>query len=246
MADNRSFNRSEMPESRVNILSTRPVDETLIRQAASKGIQLDTFSFIETHPVQNVEVQQEIEWAGTEEAIVVFTSMNAVDAVTEMLDEHVPEWRIYCMGHATQKRVAEYFGENAIYGTADNASELADVLLENEEPDEVIFFCGNQRRDELPVKLRSKQVDVSEIIVYETTAIHHKLKKTYDGILFFSPSAVESFFSNNTLTGQTIVFAIGRTTQKTLKSFCKNKIVVSDTPGKEMLVEQAIAYFSEW
>lgn len=243
MAANRSLNRSEMPENRIQILSTRPVDETLIRQAASKGIQLDVLSFIETHPIQDIEVQQEIEWAGTEEAVVVFTSMNAAAAVTEMLDGHIPEWRMYCMGHATQKLVAEYFGENAIYGTADNASELADVLMENEEPDEVIFFCGNQRRDELPKKLRSQQINVSEIIVYETIAIHHKLKKTYDGILFFSPSAVESFFSNNTLAGPTIVFAIGKTTQKTIKGFCKNKIVVSEAPGKDTLVEQAIEYF---
>lgn len=233
-----------MPEARIKILSTRPVAEELVKEAAGKGILLDSLSFIETHAIQDIEVQQEVEWAGTEEAIVVFTSMNAVDAVTDLLDGHIPEWRIYCMGHATQKLVTDYFGEESIAGTGDNASELADTLIENEEPEEVIFFCGDQRRDELPDKLRNQKIAVSEIVVYETTAIHHKLRTNYDAVLFFSPSAVESFFASNKLTAETIVFAIGNTTRQTVKRFCKNKIIVSREPGKEMLVKQAIDYFT--
>ena len=233
-----------MPESGIKILSTRPVAEELAKEAAGKGIQLDSLSFIETHAIQDIEVQQEVEWAGTEEAVVVFTSMNAVDAVTDLLDGHKPDWRIYCMGYATQQLVTDYFGETSIAGTGDNALELADTLLENEEAEEVIFFCGNQRRDELPNKLRKQQITVSEIVVYETVAIHHKLKTNYDAVLFFSPSAVESFFSSNRLTAATIVFAIGNTTRQTVQRFCKNKIVVSREPGKEMLVKQAIDYFA--
>ncbi len=227
------------------ILSTRPINELLVAEALSKNIEIDTLSFIETTPIETVEVQQEIELASNQIATVVFTSMNAVDAVTEMLDGFIPEWTIYCMGYATKELVKNYFGEHAIAGTADNASELAEEIIENEEPDEVIFFCGNKRRDELPGKLKKQRIEVNEIVVYQTENTQHKISKIYDGILFFSPSAVESFFAVNKLPEYTVVFAIGQTTKETVSRFCKNRIVVSKLPGKDQLVEQAIAY-SEW
>ena len=227
------------------ILSTRPVSESLLAEALSKNIEIDILSFIETTPIETVEVQQEIELAANQMATVVFTSMNAVDAVTGMLDGFVPEWNIYCMGYATKELVKNYFGENAIAGTGDNAAELADEIIENEEPEEVIFFCGNRRRDELPGKLKKQQIEVNEIVVYQTENTQHKIAKAYDGILFFSPSAVESFFAVNKLPEHSIVFAIGQTTKETVGMFCKNKIVVSKLPGKDQLVEQAIGY-GEW
>src|SRR5437762_2044625 len=142
-----------MKDSKANILVTRPVDASLVKKAREQQIQLDTLSFIETASIDSIEVQQEIELAGTEIATVIFTSMNAVDAVTSVLDGMVPEWRIYCLGHRTKELVTEYFGEGSITGTADNAAELADEILTDEEIEELIFFCGNQRRDELPKKL---------------------------------------------------------------------------------------------
>ena len=221
-----------MPENKIHILSTRPVDSSQVTAARAKGITLDILSFIETEPIQTIETQQEIEWASVQEATVVFTSMNAVEAVTTVLDGHIPTWDIYCMGYTTQKLVTDYFGEHAIVGTADNALELADEIIENDDPEEIIFFCGNQRREELPAKLRKHQVDVNEIIVYETHPLHHVIDKVYDAVLFFSPSAVESFFTKNKLPDHTIVFAIGNTTSETARSHCSNKIIVSQTAGE--------------
>ncbi len=232
-----------MPGKLIHILCTRPIDEAIITKARNNNLLIDVISFIETEPILDVEVQQEVEWASVQETVAVFTSMNAVVAVTNLLDGHIPSWRIYCMGYATKKLVSEYFGEHSIAGTGDNALELADTIIENEEPDDVIFFCGNQRRDELPAKLRKQKIDVNEIVVYETIAIEKKIERAYDGVLFFSPSAVESFFTTNTLPEHTIVFAIGKTTHDTAARFCTNKIEVSKLPGKDELVEQAINYF---
>lgn len=233
-----------MPEHKLHILSTRPVETSSIEEARQKGIILDVLSFIETEAIQTIEVQQEIEWASVQQATVVFTSMNAVEAVTEMLDGHIPDWSIYCMGYKTKQLITDYFGETAISGTAANAAELADEILENEEPEEVIFFCGNQRRDELPGKLRKQHISVNEIVVYETLPVEHKLGKEYDAVLFFSPSAVDSFFKKNKLSANTVAFAIGNTTANTVKRFCSNKIIISKLPGKEELVTEALEYFS--
>jgi uroporphyrinogen-III synthase len=232
-----------MQKFKASILSTRLIDETLIKQAKSKNILLDVLSFIETETIDSLDVYEEIESILLESAVVVFTSMNAVEAVGAHLYDYKPDWKIYCIGNATKKWVVEYFGENLIAGTAKDAVELAEKIIEDDITDEVIFFCGDKRRDELPALLNEQGIEVNEIIVYQTNLLPHKVEKNYDGILFFSPSAVESFFSTNTLTDKTILFAIGNTTASAIKKFSNNKIIVADEAGKSNLIEKAVEYF---
>lgn len=231
-----------MAAGKATILSTRPVEEWLISEAASKGVLIEVSPFIDTEPVQSVEIQQEIEQAMTLTATVVFTSMNAVEAVAAQLEGQEPDWTIYCIGNATLRLAEEYFPQAVIAGDAANAADLADLIVDSGEVEEVFFFCGNQRRDELPDILAQNDIVVNEIIVYQTIALPHKLDKAYDGILFFSPSAVDSFFTANKA-GQAILFAIGNTTAGAIKKHTANRIVVAEEPVKEALVEQAVGYF---
>jgi uroporphyrinogen-III synthase len=231
-------------QSNVDILCTRPLTEGVIEEALLQGIVIDEISFIETTPVQNIEVQQEIEQEALRVTTVVFTSMNAVDAVADYLDGQPVEWRIYCMGNTTNQLVKKYFGAPRIAGIANSAAELAELITEDSAIDEVIFFCGDQRRDELPEILRSHEIEVTEITVYQTIAITHTIDKTYHGILFFSPSAVASFFSNNKIPATTVLFAIGSTTANEIKKHTTNKIITSNQPGKENLVRKMIEYFN--
>ncbi len=233
-----------MMQSKIPILCTRPLPALLLEEAADAGIAIDEISFIETESILSVEVQQEIELVSTEIATVVFTSMNAVDAVTIFLDGHQPEWMIYSIGTATGRLVKEYFGEERIAGTANDASALAELIAEDRFTDEVVFFCGDQRRDELPDILKQHDIDVNEIVVYQTIEVPRKIDKFYHGILFFSPSAVRSFFRLNKLQDKTIAFAIGNTTAIEIKKFSNNKIIISDEPGKENLVQKMMDYFN--
>jgi uroporphyrinogen-III synthase len=235
-----------MQGSKKKILSTRPVKDELIQEATEKNIQLDIIPLIDTEPVQDIDTQQEVEQIALQYATVVFTSMNAVESVITMLDQQVPEWDIYCMGNTTQELIRNYFGEASIHSTGNNAIELAEnILSDNEELDEVFFFCGDQRRDELPVKLKEAGVNIEEIIVYKTIPLHQKIDTVYDGIVFFSPSAVESYFKLNKANDTTVFFAIGTTTASAIKKYSNNKIITAHSPGKEELVRKAIHHFSE-
>ncbi|MEP6728404.1 MAG: uroporphyrinogen-III synthase, partial [Bacteroidota bacterium] len=232
-----------MQQNKITILSTRPLLASVIDEAAVHGIEINVQSFIETEAIQSVEVQQEIEQALLQSASVVFTSMNAVEAVAEFMNEEMPDWNIYCMGETTQELVKKYFGENSIAGTADNAADLAELVAEDDYIDQIIFFCGDQRRDELPDTLQNNNIEVTEIVVYHTIATPHIINRQYNGILFYSPSAVDSFFSKNKPGKQTTFFAIGHTTAGAIKKHSANSIIISDKPGKENLVEKAINYF---
>lgn len=233
-----------MQDYKASILVTREVESSWVSKAAEAGILLDVIPFIKTEPVLTVEVQQEIEQAATQYATVVFTSSAAVQAVTELLDGDKPEWRIYCIGYHTKETASRYFGEAAIAGSAPNAALLAEAILEEEATEELFFFAGNQRRHELPDTLRSAGIEVIEITVYQTALIPRQTGKKYDGVLFFSPSAVESYYIKNKMAEQSIAFAIGKTTADTVARYFPNKVLTSEQPVKEALVQMAIHYFS--
>ena len=231
-------------QNRTQILSTRPLHETLLQEAKQAGIDIDELSFIETSPIQSPSLQSEIDEALQQSITAVFTSMNAVEAVADQIKEKKTNWKIYCIGTTTQQLVVNYFGQDAIAGTANDAAALAKLIIEDQPKGKLIFFCGDQRRDELPEILAQNSLEVKEIIVYQTTAIQHRIQKLYEGILFFSPSGVESFFSNNQLTKKTILFAIGNTTAKEIKKHSNNQIVISDEPGKENLARKMMEFFN--
>ncbi len=234
-----------MLQNRINILCTRNIDNALIQDALSKNIVIDVISFIKTEPTLTREVLKEVREASSEYEAVTFTSSNAVEAVATSPDlqkTNLFGQKIFCIGYATKEAVVKYFGERSIAGFADNAKELAQTIL-SANVKGVIFFCGDQRRDELSTLLKKNKVDIKEIIVYKTIANPHKVEKKYDGILFFSPSAVKSFFEKNIPDGQMVLFAIGSTTADEIKKFSKNKIVVSDVPDKKTLLSKAISYF---
>lgn len=233
-----------MPDEKIAILSTRPLEQSLIMQATANNIEIDITSFITTELVRNNSLKTRITETFHELSTVIFTSMNAAEAVADYLAGTKPRWKIYCLGTATKNIIRQYFPLSEIIGEAENALSLADKIIMNKEK-AVIFFCGDVRRDELPHKLASYNIHLEEIVVYKTITTSEKIEKAYNGILFFSPSAVESFFSLNTISDDTILFAIGTTTSGCIRQYSNNKIIESDYPGKKKLVEKSIDYFAK-
>ncbi len=233
-----------MKRTDITILSTREVNDELIREARSEGVQLDIDPFIRTEFIQSPLIDKEISEIKEKNTKVIFTSMTAVEAVTSKLTFAPPNWKIYCIGNTTSKLVKDYFGKPALLGTAASAAGLAHVVIKNREIQEVVFFCGDLRRDELPAILRSNGIIVKEITVYHTIPLYHNVSKDYDAILFFSPSAVNSFFNNNSAPKHTVLFAIGDTTAAQLKRFImhNNRIIISPEGSKEELVKLSLAY----
>ena len=171
--------------------------------------------------------------------------MNAVEVLIDSLTEKssIPNWKIYCIGGATLTLINKFWPADAVAGTGKNAVELAKKIIADKQ-EVVHFFCGNKRREELPTLLRQQSIEVNEYIIYETVAKSMAIEKQYDAILFFSPSAVQSFFQKNKISDSTILFAIGETTETAIKTFCSNKVVLSDFPSKEEMVEHAIRAMS--
>lgn len=221
------------------------METALLEAAKAKDVQIDIISFIDTSPAETTGIKDEIGKIVKQPAAVVFTSMNAVNTVAAYINGNKPDWTIFCIGNTTRQLAARYFGEQSIHTVGNNASELADKMISDKQFKQVVFFCGDQRREELPGKLRQNGIAVQEVIVYHTISTPHKIDKVYDGILFFSPSAVQSFFFANAVPASTILFAIGQTTADAIKSFTDNLIIESERPGKDELVKKMFQFFKK-
>jgi uroporphyrinogen-III synthase len=231
--------------NKISILSTRPLETALLEAAKAKDIHIDIVSFIDTTPILTTGIREEVVKIIQQPAAVVFTSMNAVSTVAAFINGQKPDWEIFCIGNTTRQLAARYFGDQAIHTVGNNASDLAEKMITHKTIKQVVFFCGDQRREELPGKLRQNGITVQEVIVYHTISKPHKIDKAYDGILFFSPSAVQSFFYANTVLPTTLLFAIGQTTADAIKSFTGNTIIESERPGKEDLVKKMFEFFKK-
>jgi len=225
------------------ILCTRALDTQLISKAALHNIQIDALPFIEIRKLQTLQFKAQVQQLALQNISVAFTSVNAVESVGQVITEK-PHWQISCIGGVTKDAVVKYFGEEAILVTGKNASVLSRKIIDTHSIKEVIFFCGDQRLDDLPETLRTNNIRVQEVIAYQTLQTPHDVQEDYDGVMFFSPTAAHSFFSSNTLPTNVPLFSIGKTTTATIQSYCTNEVITSEWPGQENLVERVVEYFS--
>jgi uroporphyrinogen-III synthase len=230
-----------MSSAEIHILSTRPLPETLIDEAARHGILIETQAFILTEPVNDEDMRQRVRALGQQRLAAIFTSMNAVEAVREWTGR--ADWDIFCIGLATRRLAEAYFGPGSIAGTAESAKALAEVIIRENPGREVHFFCGNQRRPELPGVLKQAGLIIHELVVYHTISNPVRTERSYDGIAFFSPSAVDSYFSVNTVSAGATLFAIGWTTAEAIRVYSANPLIVSGQPDKEKLIHEMIDHF---
>ena len=129
---------------------------------------------------------------------IAFTSANAVTPFDQYLHQHdtyyVVGWKIFCLEGKTKETVLNsLLPKKNIIATAENAETLSQKIIEHGVK-EIIFFCGDKRRNDLPDGLKKAGIIVHEVVVYETLEVPAIAAGDIDGILFFSPSAVRKFF----------------------------------------------------
>ncbi len=229
--------------NKIQILSTKPLGTELIRFAGEHNICIDEVSFIKTEEVDSEELKKRIAELSKQNITVVFTSGHAVSSIKKLLPVK-PSWKIFCIGYKTKNSAVATFGEENIIGIADNGEELGEVIIKQSSEKRIIFFCGNQRREVLPKKLKKNGIQLEEIVVYKTIEKSQIISKHYDGILFFSPSGVRSFFSVNKINEPVQIFTIGTTTAEEIKTYSQLPVIISKHPDKGELVQQVIKHFS--
>jgi uroporphyrinogen-III synthase len=230
-------------ENKLRILSTGP----LPHKNGDDNLTLDIIPFTEIDAVKTDEMIEKMRSLCGKSLHVVFTSMNAVKAVRFLIGSMQPTWFIYCLDGAMDNELKNSFDRSIVKAAGANATELAEVIVKDSAGQDrhIVFFCGNIAREELPDILTKANIAVEQIVAYETKPTPFKVNNNYHGILFFSPSAVKSFFSFNVVPSYTILFAIGETTATEIKNYSHNKVVTGATSSKEHLLETAVNYLKD-
>jgi uroporphyrinogen-III synthase len=215
--------------------------------ASSNNIRIEEQPFIRVDLLINVALSKRLSTLVLEKRTVIFTSKNSVVSVANMLQGRQPEWDVYCLEGATMQAVQQYFTQVTIKQIAPAALNLAHNIDVNISSSPIVFFCGDKRMNTIPEIMKDKGIDLEEIIVYRTLYTPSVILKKYDGILFFSKSAVESFASANKLPAGTTLFAIGGTTAKALRDYEGNalSIIQSPDPSERTLMKTIIDFYND-
>ena len=164
---------------------------------------------------------------------VIITSKNGVEA---LLHNFVPAElqfkNIYCVGRRTKRMIEKRIGN--VKHIEANAKKLAEHLVEYMEGAEVTYFCSDLRLDDLPNILVENNITVNEVEAYQTKYNADKVESNLDGIMFYSPSTVESYLKQNKASG--IAFCIGETTAKVAKQFFED-VRIAKVPTIESVIE---------
>lgn len=170
---------------------------------------------------------------------LIFTSQNSVKAVINLFAEGSPlNYEVFCVGEKTAGLLKDA-GFNVVvcesYG-----KDLAEKIIKDYSDRSFTFFCGKMRRDEIPELLKKKEVEFSEIPVYDTLLKRRSFKSEFEGILFFSPSGVKSFALENQFL-DTTVFCIGTTTAAEARKYTNN-IKIATKPTIENVIVGAVKH----
>ena len=153
--------------------------------------------------------------------------------------------RVFCVGQKTKALLEE--NGLKVTKTAQNSVKLGEFIINNHKNDQFHYFCGSERRDELPDILNTSEISLFEVKTYKTTLKQKKFNQKWDGILFFSPSGVESYFSVNkeelqaipqqVQNGSPLFICIGETTANEVRKYFKNVVIANSTSVESVIAK---------
>jgi hydroxymethylbilane synthase len=218
-----------------NIYSTKKLSE-LQKETLSEtiGIKDSDFIKIRFNRIPPKEIRNEIE-------NVVITSQNGAEALLNSFTRDEMNFKnIYCVGRRTKKLIENRIGKVA--HVSKNATKLSEYLSTALETKKVTYFCSDIRLDALPAILKENGITVNEVEAYKTMLSSEKIEDEVSGVLFYSPSGIESYLKENST--DKVAFCLGETTAvEARKHF--DKVEVANMPSVDSVLELVNTYYSK-
>jgi len=220
--------------SKIKILSTKKIKKTEREKLDQKRFSWTEKDFIDIELLPFVTKNIDTN------SILLFTSKNAVAGVLQNKNKDFFKMNsCICVGEKTRELLLQ--NGFKVLDFADYAENLTPIIARKYKKKSFVFFCGNLRRNTLPDFFKTNAISFDEIQVYKIELSSAIIEKKNDVILFFSPSGVESYLQNNTISDE-ICFCIGTTTAQALSSYT-NTTIIPEKPTIESLIEKVNDYF---
>jgi len=209
-----------------HLLSTKVLSNHEIRQLEGAGWHIDQYDAISIEFLKTAVTP--------DDHLLIFTSKNAVKAFFKSFSNRTySACQSLCVGQGAAGLLAEK--GVTVLEVFPSASELAGGLGERYATNSFVYYCGNMRLDLIPDTLDRLGLSWQEATVYKTVLNPRKWDREYEGVVFFSPSAVQSYTALN-LMGSATGYCIGKTTSATLGKYT-HRILCPETPDRASLMD---------
>lgn len=208
----------------MKILFTKFYPDTILKKQFP-NTTIESIDFIKTHFVPFDTVEGLL---NKETNFIVSSKKSAQYAVKEKING-----TYFCIGKTSAKHLAPHFSVKEI---APDASTLASRIIEKYPHESFCYLCSNIRLPTLPDRLAQHTITLKEIVVYHTKEYPVMLSNSFDAYVFLSPSGVKSFFKNHKIPKNSLIFAIGKTTQASVQCFTNQICFVPKMPDIEHLI----------
>ncbi|GGG39675.1 uroporphyrinogen III methyltransferase [Croceivirga lutea] len=213
-----------------SVLSTKILTTAQQHLLLNAGLGFVHYNAIETKPIGFEIPKKPFDY-------YIFTSKNAVKSYVNQYADKKP---CFCVGEKT-KEFLELNGFEIIQQFK-YAADLAAYITEHYKDTSFLFLSGNLRKEDIPRLCENKTLELKEVVTYETAFNPKSFEQDFDGLLFYSPSGVQSFTKQNKVKGT--CFCIGETTATEAKKHT-NKIKIATKQTIENVLVQAIKHLKQ-
>ena len=106
-----------------------------------------------------------------------------------------------------------------------------------------LHICGNRKLPHFAEGMQAASILYDEVTAYHTHLVSRVQSPEPQGVLFYSPSGVQSYLQDNQI-GDSWCFCIGQTTAAAIRPLT-TKMTVSPKPDTDLLVSTAAMHFRQ-
>ena len=223
----RLMNELQGADLKINVFSTKKLTDAQL-QKFNSGIRVYSEDFIKISPnrISPIILKKNL-------GNIVFTSKNAVDSLLTNCSPATLQYQnIYCVGRKTKRLIQKKIGP--VTHVENSATDLANYLVEYMDGTQVTYFHGNLSLEDLPSILEENNIIVNKVEAYRTKLSGKSIPESVEGILFYSPSTIESYLLKNK--PHQVAYCIGETTATEARKHFK-EVKVANIPDVESVIE---------
>ena len=223
--------------------------------AQKHKVKIDFRKFISIEGVSAVEFRKD-KVNLLDHTAVVFTSRNAIDHYFRMakdMRQEIPDaMKYFCVSEAIAYYLQKYvtYRKRKIFYGRGNFDGLIEIILKH-KTESFLLPCSTIYKQELPDLLGEHGIKYSKAVIYQTLPsdlsdldIH-----SYDMLIFFSPTGIESLFTNfpDYKQEKTLIACFGPTTAQAIEEAGLRLDIKAPTktaPSMTMAIEEYIQKYS--
>ena len=210
----------------MNVLLTKKLSASDLDLIRSWGWNFELIETLNISPIEVDEVPKGEVW--------VVSSRNSFNTVNKFINQSPNA--IYCIGNWMKEELLK-MGAKSTLKSFENMKKLA-ADLTTQSFKSILYFCGEEHRQELEEGLKNSSVKISKVITHQSQMTFPVVKNSFNAVFIFSPRSAESLLKNNSFNNKTIFACIGSTTASYLNSRGITNTFISSYPDSRNLLEE--------